>query len=278
LTRIADGSQASLVISPGTSSFDGLLATAHALADRAGAVILPHFRTDFTIDHKGGDLFDPVTAADRAAEMAVRETLAELRPSHGILGEEFGTLRADAEYCWIVDPIDGTRAFIIGQPLWGTLIGLRRGSVPVLGLMDQPFVGERFFSGEREAFIRRGGTTRPMRTRSCPSLGDALLTASSPDLFTTDEEREGFDRLAREVRLRRFGGDCYNYCLLALGQIDLVVEAGLKTYDILPVIPIIERSGGIVTTWNGGDASDGGRILAAGDKRLHDAALEVLSG
>jgi histidinol-phosphatase len=278
LTSDANGPQASPVENSENQPFDGVLATAHTLADRAGAVILPHFRTSFVIDHKGGDLFDPVTAADRAAETAIRNALAELHPSHGIVGEEYGALRTDAEYCWVVDPIDGTRAFIVGQPLWGTLIGLKRGGVPVLGVMDQPFVGERFFSGESESFLRHGGTTKPMRTRTCPSLSDALLTASSPDLFTTDEERERFESLARAVRLRRFGGDCYNYCLLALGQVDLVVEAGLHIYDILPLIPIIERAGGIVTTWDGGDASDGGRILAAGDKRLHEAALELLSG
>ncbi len=259
-------------------TFDALLATAHALADRSGAVILPHFRTGFAIDHKGGDLFDPVTAADRSAEMAIRNALAEIYPSHGILGEEFGALRREAEYCWIVDPIDGTRAFIVGQPLWGTLIGLTQGGAPLLGLMDQPFVGERFFSGEREAFLRHGGTSRPMRTRSCATLGEALLTASSPDLFTTEDERRRFEALARAVRLRRFGGDCYNYCLLALGQVDLVVEAGLQPYDILPLIPIIERAGGIVSTWDGGDARGGGRILAAGDRRMHEAALRLLSG
>jgi myo-inositol-1(or 4)-monophosphatase len=278
LTRKANGLQASVVASPENQPFDGLLATAHTLADRAGAVILPHFRTGFVIDHKGGDLFDPVTAADRGAELAIREVLAQLHPAHGIFGEEYGALRADAEYCWVVDPIDGTRAFIVGQPLWGILIGLKRDGVPVLGVMDQPFVGERFFSGERASFLRRGETTKPMRTRICPSLGDALLTASSPDLFTTNEERERFERLARTVRLRRFGGDCYNYCLLALGQVDLVVEAGLHIYDILPLIPIIERAGGIVTTWDGGSAADGGRIIAAGDRRLHEAALELLSG
>ena len=262
---------------PEKPSFDALLATAHALADRAGAVILPHFRTGFAIDHKGGDLFDPVTAADRTAEMAIREALAEIYPSHGIIGEEYGALRADADYCWVVDPIDGTRAFIVGQPLWGTLIGLKRVGEPLLGLMDQPFVGERFFSGEREAFIRHGGTTRSMRTRSCPKLREALLTSSGPDLFVTEDEKDRFATLAAVVRLRRFGGDCYNYCLLALGQIDLVVEAGLKSYDILPLMPIIERAGGIVTTWDGGEAKDGGRILAAGDRRLHEAALKVLS-
>jgi myo-inositol-1(or 4)-monophosphatase len=250
---------------------------AHGLADKAGAVILPHFRTGCEIDHKGGDFFDPVTAADRAAETAIRETLAATYPEHGILGEEFGTLRPEAEYRWIVDPIDGTRAFILGHPLWGTLIGLTRGGVPLLGLMDQPFTRERFWSGEDQAFYRREGAPRRMRTRSGTMLSEALLATTSPDLFTAEEEQEGFARLSRVVRLRRFGGDCYNYCLLALGQIDLVVEAGLKPFDILPLIPIIERAGGVVSTWDGGDPRNGGRILAAGDARLHAKAVEILS-
>ncbi len=257
--------------------FQAFLATAHALADRAGAVILPHFRTGCVIDHKGGDAFDPVTVADRDAETAVRQALAGAYPSHGIIGEEFGTLRPDAEYCWVIDPIDGTRAFIVGQPLWGTLIGLTRGAVPLLGLMDQPFTRERFWSSESEAFFRHEGVTRTMRTRPCPSLGEALLTASSPDLFAGEDERR-FEALARAVRLRRFAGDCYNYCLLALGQIDLVVEAGLKAFDILPLIPIIERAGGVVSSWEGGDPRQGGRILAAGDPQLHAAAVKILSG
>ena len=165
---------------PENPAFDALLTTAHTLADRSGAVILPHFRSGGTIDHKGGDLFDPVTAADRSAEMAIREALAELHPSHGIIGEEFGALRGDADYCWIVDPIDGTRAYIVGQPLWGTLIGLTHGGAPLLGLMDQPFVGERFFSGERASFLRHGGTTKPMRTRSCHDAARGALDRLEP--------------------------------------------------------------------------------------------------
>jgi histidinol-phosphatase len=258
--------------------FQALLATAHQLADRAGAVILPHFRTDQRIDHKGGGLFDPVTAADREAESAIREDIEAAYPAHGILGEEFGARRSDAEYCWVIDPIDGTRAFILGLPLWGTLIGLTKGGAPLLGLMDQPFTQERFWSGETEAFFRHGGTTKPMHTRACPRLDQALLANTSTDFFTTEDEHRRFDALSRAVRLRRFGGDCYNYCMLALGHIDLVVEAGLQPFDILPLIPIIERSGGIVTTWDGGDPRGGGRILAAGDRRIHDAAVKMLSG
>jgi myo-inositol-1(or 4)-monophosphatase len=258
--------------------FETLLATAHALADKAGAVILPHFRTGCAVDHKGGDLFDPVTAADREAETAIRAGLAQAYPSHGILGEEFEALRPNADYCWVIDPIDGTRAFILGLPLWGTLIGLTRGGRPLLGLMDQPFTRERFWSGKTEAFSCHDGATKPMRARACADLGDALLACTSTDFFESEDEHRRFEALSRAVRLRRFGGDCYNYCLLASGHIDLVVEAGLKPYDILPLIPIIERAGGIVTTWEGGDPRSGGRILAAGDKRAHAAAVKVLSG
>jgi myo-inositol-1(or 4)-monophosphatase len=258
--------------------FRTLLATAQALADMAGAVILPHFRTEQKIDHKGSGAFDPVTAADRGGEAAIREALAAAYPSHGIIGEEFGSLRPDAEYCWVIDPIDGTRAFILGLPLWGTLIGLTRGGLPLLGLMDQPFTGERFWSGETESFFRHGGVTKAMRTRSCTALGEALLATTSTDFFTTEDEHRRFDTLTRAVRLRRFGGDCYNYCMLALGHIDLVVEAGLKPYDILPLMPIIDRAGGIVSNWEGGDARSGGRIVAAGDRRSHEAAVRLLSG
>jgi myo-inositol-1(or 4)-monophosphatase len=257
--------------------FQSLLATAHALADRAGAVILPHFRTQQAVDHKGGGLFDPVTAADRNAEAAIRAGLAEAYPSHGILGEEFGAQASETDYCWVIDPIDGTRSFIIGLPLWGTLIGLTRGGVPLLGLMDQPFTGERFWSGETESLFRHDGTTRTMRTRACADLGQALLATTSTDYFSA-EDQQHFDALTHAVRLRRFGGDCYNYCLLAMGQIDLVAEAGLQPFDIIPLIPIVERAGGVVTNWEGGDPRPGGRILAAGDERLHAEAVKLLSG
>jgi histidinol phosphatase-like enzyme (inositol monophosphatase family) len=256
-----------------------LLTIAHAIADRTGAVILPHFRASLQIDHKGGSAFDPVTTADIGAEKAVRELLAERCPTHGIVGEELGSCRPEADLCWIVDPIDGTRSFIMGQPLWGTLIGLLEAGHPLLGLMDQPFTGERFWGagGKNGAFFRRSGVERTIRTRACATLADAMLASTSPDLFADGEERDRFEAIGREVRLRRFGGDCYNYCLLALGQIDLVVEAGLKAFDIAPLIPIIEAAGGVVSTWSGTDASEGGRILAAGDPRLHEKAVSLLA-
>jgi myo-inositol-1(or 4)-monophosphatase len=262
---------------PETPEFEALLATAHALADRAGAVILPHFRTNQAVDHKGGELFDPVTAADRDAESAIREALAVAFPDHGIVGEEFGTRKGETDYSWVIDPIDGTRSFILGLPLWGTLIGLTRSGVPLLGMMDQPFTGERFWSGEQASFFRHGGATKTMRTRACETLAKALLATTSTDVFTADEHSR-FAAMSDKVRLRRFGGDCYNYCLLAMGQIDLVAEAGLQPFDILPLIPIVERAGGVVTTWDGGDPRAGGRILAAGDPRLHEAAVAMLSG
>jgi histidinol phosphatase-like enzyme (inositol monophosphatase family) len=264
------------VSKPDPADFQAYMAMAHALADRAGAVILPHFRTGTAVDHKGGKSFDPVTTADRDAERAIREALADAYPAHGIVGEEFGNECADAEFCWIIDPIDGTRAFIMGHPMWGTLIGLTKGGVPLLGLMDQPFTRERFWSGECEAFFRHGDETTAMRTRACPALAEAVLTSTTPDMFEGRDVNR-FERLARAVRLRRFGGDCYNYCLLAMGQIDLVVESGLKPFDILPLIPIVERAGGLVSTWEGGDPRDGGRIIAAGDPRLHAMAVDVLS-
>jgi myo-inositol-1(or 4)-monophosphatase len=257
--------------------FSDLLDLAHTLADRAGKVILPHFRADGGLEHKGGAAFDPVTEADFAAETAIRASLAEAYPGHGIIGEELGQLEPDADYCWVIDPIDGTRAFIMGQPLWGTLIGVLKKGQPLLGLMDQPFTGERFWSGDHQAWFRHGGAERPMRTRSCPALSQALLASTSPDLFAGEEEQARFESLSRAARLRRFGGDCYNYCLLALGQIDLVVEAGLKQFDIVPLIPIIERAGGVVSTWDGGSPLKGGRILAAGDPRLHAQAVDMLT-
>ncbi len=263
---------------PPREDYEALLATAHRLADRAGAVILPHFRTGFAIDHKGGDLFDPVTVADRDAEAAIRAGLAEAYPHHGILGEEFGALNPDAEYCWVIDPIDGTRSFVIGLPIWGTLIGLTRDGVPLLGLMDQPFTGERFIGGHGGVLFsswRRGAAY----AGACLRIAQRCAARHDQHGFLHERGRASLASTssAASVRLRRFGGDCYNYCMLALGQIDLVVEAGLNPYDIQPLIPIIEQAGGIVTTWEGDDARAGGRVIAAGDRRVHAAAMKILS-
>ena len=250
------------------------------LAAQSGQAILPFFRAAFGMDDKtrGTAAFDPVTEADRAAELTLRKLIARTFPTHGILGEEFGDERLDAEYVWVLDPIDGTRAFVAGLPTWGTLIGLTRHGVPVRGLMHQPFLGETFSGDGGSARLRGPRGDRVLCTRRLGNLSEALLATTDPRLFAEGGERERFAALEGRVRLSRYGTDCYAYCMLAAGQIDLVVEAGLKPYDIVALIPIVEGAGGIVTSWDGGSAAQGGRIVAAGDRRLHEAALAILNG
>ncbi|WP_342165517.1 histidinol-phosphatase [Methylobacterium sp. SD21] len=249
------------------------------LAHASGKAILPFFRAQFALEDKarGGAPFDPVTEADRAAEVVLRAMIGKAFPGHGILGEEFGTEREDAECVWVLDPIDGTRAFIAGLPTWGTLIGLTRHGVPVRGLMHQPYLNEIFTGDGRTARLRGPAGERTLRTRRCGDLAQALLATTDPRLFAEGEEADRFRSLEGRVRLSRYGTDCYAYCMLAAGQVDLVVEAGLKPYDICALIPIIEGAGGRVTAWDGGSAAKGGRVVAAGDPRLHEAALKVLN-
>lgn len=250
------------------------------LATQSGGAILPFFRASFGMDDKArgsGRAFDPVTEADRAAEVVMRNMIRAAFPTHGILGEEFGAERLDAECVWVLDPIDGTRAFIAGLPTWGTLIGLTRNGAAVRGMMHQPYLGERFFGDGRSAKVRTPKGERTLRTRRTEHLGEAILATTDPRLFEAGEERARFDAVEGKVRMSRYGTDCYAYCMLAAGQIDLVVEAGLKPYDIVALIPIVEGAGGIVTSWDGGPATDGGRIVAAGDRRLHAEALSHLN-
>jgi len=254
-----------------------LVELAHRLADLSAAQILPHFRNlDGVANKAEGADFDPVTVADKAAEKAIRAAIREAYPGHGIVGEEFGETLGHDRYRWIIDPIDGTRAFIIGSPLWGTLIGLLESERPVLGLMNQPFTGERFWAGADGARYRGPGGERVLATQTCPALDRATLTTTCPDLFAEGFERERFEAVSERVLTRRFGGDCYNYCLLAAGHLDLVIEAGLQPHDIVALIPIVERAGGRITQWDGSDAAAGGRIVASGDPKLHDAVLELL--
>jgi len=178
---------------------------------------------------------------------------------------------------WLLDPIDGTKSFIAGMPLWGTLIGLTRAKRPVFGLMHQPFVGERFSGDGAAAHYRGPKSERTLMVRSCGALDQALLFTTSP-LLMKDDDRAAFGRVERAVRLSRYGGDCYSYCMLAAGHVDLVIETELKPYDVAALIPIITGAGGIITTWEGGAADAGGRIVAAGDRRVHEAALSVLRG
>jgi histidinol phosphatase-like enzyme (inositol monophosphatase family) len=252
------------------------------LASHSGKAILPFFRTAMSVQDKsarepaGRAGFDPVTEADRGGEAIMRQLIKRHFPTHGIIGEEFGAEQADAEYVWVLDPIDGTRAFMAGLPLWGTLIGLMRHGKPCFGMMHQPFTGERFTGDGGAARYRGPGGERKLRTRRCAALAEATVSTTSPRLFSGDA-LAAFERVEDAARLTRFGYDCYAYCMLAAGHIDLVVEDGLKPHDIVALIPIIEGAGGIVTSWDGGDAAQGGSILAAGDRRVHEEAMALLA-
>jgi histidinol phosphatase-like enzyme (inositol monophosphatase family) len=258
--------------SPSGSEFDFLVRLAAAAAD----AVLPHFRTAMDVENKAaGGRYDPVTVADRAAETAIRDIVRAAYPDDAILGEEFGPERLGAPRTWVIDPIDGTRSFVTGVPLWGTLVGRVDGDRPVLGLMSQPYIGETFLGDGARAELRRGGSRRPLATRPAASLAEARMMTTSPEMFA-GADREAYDRIARAVQLSRFGGDCYAYCMVAAGLVDLVVEAGLQSYDIVPLIPIIEGAGGAVAAWDGGSPRDGGRIVAAASRELLDAAIALL--
>ncbi|MFV2051915.1 inositol monophosphatase family protein [Aliiroseovarius sp. YM-037] len=254
-----------------------LIATAHVLADAARAVTLRHFRThDLSSDNKLADGFDPVTIADRDAEHAMRAALAEHRPDDGILGEEFGATPGTSGLTWVLDPIDGTRGYISGTPTWGVLIAVGDADGPILGVVDQPYIGERFIGGLGEAEVVGPHGTSALATLGSRPLADATLFTTFPEVGTPDD-RAGFEAVTAEVKLTRYGMDCYAYALLAAGQIDLVVEAGLNSYDIQAPIAVIEAAGGIVTDWKGGPAHQGGRALAAAGVAQHEAALKILS-
>jgi myo-inositol-1(or 4)-monophosphatase len=247
------------------------------LATASGTTILPFFRTSLGVEDKSaGHGFDPVTAADRAAEGAMRTMIRRSFPAHGIIGEEYGNERPDAECVWVLDPIDGTKSFISGMTAWGTLIGLMRLGQPVFGMMNQPFTRERFSGDGGAARYRGPAGDRDLRVRPCASLAEAIVYTTSPRLMQP-EDRRAFEKVEAAARLSRYGGDCYAYCMLAAGHIDLVIETELKPYDIIPLIPIIVGAGGVVTSWEGGPAQAGGRVIVAGDRRVHAAAMAMLS-
>ena len=262
------------------------LGQAVELAERAGPIAAGYFRSRVPVENKSKSAFDPVTVADREVEAFLRAELRGRFPGDTILGEEMGEEMGDeprggvgesSGRRWVIDPIDGTRAFITGMPAWGILLGLQENQVPVLGVMHQPFTGETFFGAQGAAAkLRQSGSESTITTRHGVGLADAVLYCTHPDIFSEASEREAFERVSRASRMTRFGGDCYAYCLLALGQIDLVIEAGLNLYDIVPLIPIIEAAGGVVTDAVGGSAAEGGFIVAAGSPELHAETLRVL--
>lgn len=254
-----------------------IVETAHALADAARAAVLPHFRADgLEADNKGAAGFDPVTEADRAAERAMRDILAERRPQDAVEGEEFADTAGQSGLTWAIDPIDGTRGFLSGTPTWGVLVAVADAAGPIFGLIDQPYIGERFEGGLGRARMTGPRGERALATRPGRPLSEAVLFTTFPEIGGP-EEQAAFDAVSRRVRLTRYGMDCYAYALIACGQVDLVIEAGLKPFDIQAPIAVIEAAGGIVTDWQGGPAHGGGRVLAAANRQQHAAALEILS-
>ncbi len=257
-----------------------LLAFAHTLADASRSVIKPYFRTELQPDDKEGRAYyDPVTDADREAETAIRRLINDAYPAHGILGEEHGYEHGKSALTWVLDPIDGTRAFVAGKPTWGTLIALHDGAKPILGIMDQPYTEERY-SGVQQldhAQLDDRNGNHVLATRSHTRLSTARMSSTHPSMFDKPGIKERYAQLQDSVQLDMFGGDCYAYCMVALGTMDLVVEAGLAPYDIQALIPIIEAAGGCVSTWDGGPADLGGKIVASANKELHAEVLAILS-
>lgn len=248
-----------------------------AAADAAARHTLAMFRTELAVDNKSSHSFDPVTEADRAAERAIRAVIEAAFPDHGVAGEELPDKPAAGPFTWVIDPIDGTRGFISGLPLWGTLIGLTHEGRAIAGLMAQPHIGETFAAVGGESRATGRGPDRTLATSGVSRLADARLATTTPGLFRTAASRAAYDAVEAAARVARYGTDCYAYAMLADGHVDLVIEEGLKPVDIVALIPLIEAAGGVITGWSGGRTEAGGQILAAATPALHAEALEILS-
>ena len=255
-----------------------LIAALHAAADAARVETLAHFRSaGLEADTKEVARFDPVTVADRAAERAMTEVLARMRPQDAILGEEYGATPGTSGLTWVLDPIDGTRGYLSGTPTWGVLVGVSDASGPILGAIDQPYIGERFVGGLGLAEMPGPHGPRPLRCRKPRPLAEAIVFTTFPEVGT-EADAAAFREVASRARLTRYGMDCYAYALIASGQIDLVIEAGLQPYDVQAPIAVVTAAGGVVTDWQGGPAHHGGRILAAANAAIHAEALALLNG
>jgi histidinol phosphatase-like enzyme (inositol monophosphatase family) len=243
----------------------------------SAAAILPLFRADHGLENKFTVGFDPVTEADKGGERAIRKLIGERYPEHGIIGEEYGEDRPDAEFVWVLDPVDGTRQFIAGLPLWTTLIGLRHEGVPVLGSIGQPYLDEIYIGGKATGsrLVSRGAET-PLRVRACPKLTDAIICTTDPAILT-GPELGSWTQVRATAKLARLGLDAYGYAMVAMGKLDLALDTGLKVWDVEGVIPVIEGAGGIVTDWHGRPArTDSGKFAFAGDPDCLEAALVTL--
>jgi myo-inositol-1(or 4)-monophosphatase len=249
-----------------------------ATAEEAGRIALRYFRTDLAVTNKAKKrVFDPVTQADREVEACIRARIMERYPGHRIVGEEFGAEGDTAAPAWLIDPIDGTRTFISGSPMWGVLLGFMDGAQPVAGLMHQPFVGETFVGVRGDgAWLVRGGQWQKLAVRRTDAVADATVVCTHPAMFRTVPELDTFRRVEAACRLSRYGTECYGYCLLAAGFVDIVIEADLEPYDIVPLIPVVEAAGGVVSNWRGAAAIAGGGVVACATRKLHEQVLKLL--
>jgi len=248
-----------------------------AATKAAAGITLPSFRSGINVKNKLDEGFDPVTEADHNAELVIRQVIEEAFPDHAIIGEEQETKHTNSAFSWIIDPIDGTRSFITGVPVWGTLIGVAYEGKMFAGIMTQPFIGETFISvNGKSRYFRSGEDEKILRTSNIKTLAQARMLTTTPALFE-GEKRLAYNKLEQQVRLPRYGCDCYAYCLLASGDVDLVVEAGLNIYDIAALIPIIKNAGGTITNFDGGPADNGGDIIAAATPELHKVAMEIMA-
>ncbi|MFT6657130.1 histidinol-phosphatase [Maritalea sp.] len=246
-------------------------------ADKAQETTLKYFRRTINVENKLQSGFDPVTVADREAELAIRAVITDHFPDHSISGEEWDNKEMNSPFRWIIDPIDGTRAFISGLPVWGTLIALTYNGRSIAGLMSQPHIGENFIGLPNKAFLTRNNNETALQTSAIKDLSQSTIFTTSPRIFLLEKSLAAYDTLENNVKLARYGLDCYAYAMVAAGHGELVVEEGLKSVDIAAMIPIIEQAGGIVTTWSGKQATQGGQVIAAANEKIHSAALTILS-
>ncbi len=261
-----------MTLSLSPTQTEELIQFSNRLADAAADVSLKHFRQPIQIEDKDdGEGFDPVTLADRGAEQAIRELIEATYPEHRIVGEEFGIKDTDSPFEWVLDPIDGTRAFISGLPTWGTLIALKHNGIPVIGVIDQPYVRERYVGWTTAATLNG----KPIKTRKCSALEKATISTTDPDLFGP-ADRSIFDSVLERSRLVRYGLDCYAYAILSSGFFDVVMETGLQPYDMMALIPVVRGAGGSATCWSGTEPNENGKLLAVGDPVLAEIVLKLI--
>jgi histidinol phosphatase-like enzyme (inositol monophosphatase family) len=247
------------------------------LAHESAKAILPYFRQNTHVEVKDGPVWDPVTEGDRAGERTIRALIEKHFPDHGIHGEEYGVREARSPFTWVLDPVDGTRSFVCGMPTWATLIGLSFEGRPVLGLMNQPVVGDMFYGSPEGAWHDYRGTSSRITTRKGVPLARATLGTTAPELYRSAENQRRFQALKAMAQLTRYGGDAYFFCMMAAGHIDIAMDCGLQPYDITPLLPIVTGAGGVAAEWTGGDMSQGGNVITAGSQDLLEEALAVMS-